>query len=89
MSLTKSVSVSITERRVVHCAHLIPGLYRKQTFSEDTWYLFPLQMFEEKQTPEWDGRGFLSAGLYDVKQGASGPHRSAELTIKERGRDTI
>lgn len=69
LSQTKSVSVSITARHVEHCACLVPGLQRKQTFSGGTWYLFPLQTFEEKQTPEWEGRGFLSAGLHDVKQG--------------------
>lgn len=69
MNLTKSVSVSITGRRVVHCARLVPGLHRKRTFSEDTWYLFPFQMVEEKQTAEWEGRGFLS-GIQDVKQGS-------------------
>lgn len=69
MSRAKSVSVSIAARRLEHCAHLVPGFHRKQTSSEDTWYLFPLQTFEEKQTPEWEGRGFLSAGHHDIKQG--------------------
>lgn len=61
MSQTKSVSVSITGRRVEHCACLVPVLHKKQTFSENTWYLFPLETLEGKQTPEWEDRGFLSA----------------------------
>lgn len=50
-----------------------PGSHRKRStrmFSKDAWYLFPPQTFEEQQTPEWEGRGFLSTGLsHDVKQG--------------------
>lgn len=48
MSRTRSISVSITGRPVESRARLVPGLHRKQTFSEDTWYLFPVQTFKEK-----------------------------------------
>lgn len=81
ISRIKSVSVSIVGRQAEYCVGLVWALHRKHMLLEDTWYLFPLQMFKRKNKHLSGKAGDFSPLASMTSNRASGAHCSAELTF--------